>query len=46
MEKLFNDNWEFCEIPLNNDDMYKDGNPVLFNPEDFFETSKKGEYKK
>lgn len=46
MEKLFNDNWEFCEIPLNNDDMYKDGNPVLFNPEDFFETAKNGEYDK
>ena len=46
MEKLFNNDWEFCEIPLTNDEMYKDGKAVLLNPASFFETAKSCDYDK
>lgn len=46
MTTLFNKNWEFCEIPLDNNDMYKDEKPVLFNPENFFNAAKNADYKK
>ena len=46
MEKLFNNDWEFCEIPLTNDEMYKDGKAVLLNPASFFETAKNCDYDK
>ena len=45
MITLFNDNWEFSEIPLDNDSMYKDKEPVLFTPDQFLEAAKKAEYK-
>ena len=46
MEKLFNNDWEFCEIPLTNDEMYKDGKAILLNPASFFETAKSCDYDK
>ena len=45
MKALFNDGWQFAEIPLDEKSMYQDGKPVLFNPENFFEVSKSQNYK-
>ena len=45
MITLFNDNWEFSEIPLDNDSMYKDKEPVLFTPDNFLSAAEKAEYK-
>lgn len=45
MKTLFNDNWQFAEIALDNDSMYKDGNPVLFNPEDFYKQASEQLYR-
>ena len=45
MTTLFNDGWEFSEIPLDSDKMYKDKEPVLFNPEDFLTAAKAAVYK-
>ena len=44
MKVLFNENWEFSEIPIKEELMYKDGKPVLFNPDDFLEASSKADY--
>lgn len=46
MTTLFNENWEFCEIPIADDDMYKDEKPVLLNPDSFFDVAKTVDYKK
>ena len=35
MVNLFNDGWKFAELPIDEKSMYKDGEKVLFNPEDF-----------
>ena len=35
MKTLFNDGWQFAELGITNESMYKDGKPVLFNPEQF-----------
>ena len=45
MNKLFNDGWEFSEIPLDYNSMFKDKNPVIFNPDDFLAAANKAEYK-
>ena len=37
MKTLFNDNWQFAELPIDEKSMFDDGKPVLFEPEDFFE---------
>ena len=37
MRILFNDNWQFAELAIDEKLMYKDGKPVLFEPESFFE---------
>ena len=37
MRILFNDNWQFAELAIDEKLMYKDGNPVFFEPESFFE---------
>ena len=37
MKALFNDGWQFAELGITNESMYKDGKPVLFNPEQFYE---------
>ena len=37
MRILFNDDWQFAELALDENQMYKDGKPVLFEPENFFE---------
>ena len=37
MRILFNDNWQFAELALDEKLMYKDGKPVLFEPESFFD---------
>ncbi len=45
MTTLFNDNWLFSEQSLSSEAMYKDGNPVLFNPKDFYNDAKTAQYK-
>ncbi|MBP5450849.1 MAG: hypothetical protein J6Y16_01285, partial [Treponema sp.] len=45
MKTLFNDGWQFAELPLNKDSMYKDGKIVLFNPDQFFDKADCQEYK-
>lgn len=45
MRTIFNDNWQFAEITIDNDSMYKDGNPIVFNPEDFYKTASEQFYK-
>lgn len=46
MRKLFNDGWEFFELPLDENTMYKDGAKVLLSPDQFFTDSLKYDYKK
>ena len=36
MRILFNDNWQFAELALDEKLMYKDGKPVFHEPESFF----------
>lgn len=45
MRNLFNDNWEFFELPIEESAMYKDGKPVLLSPDQFFESSLTYSYK-
>ena len=47
MTNLFNDNWQFCEIAIDEASMFKDGSPVIFEPGDFFDqaNSESLEYK-
>ena len=45
MRNLFNDGWEFCEIPLENDSMFNGKEPVLFTPDQFFDTAAGLQYK-
>ena len=37
MKTLFNDNWLFAEQALDEKTMFKDGKPVVFDPDDYFE---------
>ena len=45
MKTLFNDNWQFAELPLDYNSMYKDNKPVLFTPEDYYCQADKQTYK-
>lgn len=45
MTSLFNDEWQFAELPLDDALMVKDGKPVLLNPVDFIEEAKKAAHK-
>ena len=45
MNTLFNDNWQFSELPIDFSTMYKDEKPVLFNPEDFYAKAQNLNYK-
>ncbi len=45
MITLFNDNWQFAELSIDGNSMYKDGKPVLFTPDDFFENAQTLLYK-
>jgi len=45
MKTLFNDNWQFAEISIDNDSMYKDGNPVFFVPEQFYNQAQEQLYR-
>ena len=37
MKTLFNDGWQFFEVPLSSSQMEKDGKPVLLEPADFYD---------
>ncbi len=39
MRTLFNDNWQFFELPLNENEMFVEGKPNLLSPDTFFESS-------
>ena len=45
MKTLFNDGWQFFELALDEKSMYKDGTPVLFTPDQFFESSENQTYR-
>ena len=45
MKTLFNDNWQFAELALDEKSMYKDGKPVLFKPQDFLSRAEELQYK-
>ena len=45
MKTLFNDDWVFSEYELDSSSMYKDTEPILFNPEQFYEDSETQTYK-
>ena len=37
MKTLFNDDWEFSEYPIDEKTMFKNGKPLIFEPEQFLE---------
>ena len=39
MKKLFNDGWQFAEFALDEASMYKDEKPVLFTPDQFYDSA-------
>ena len=45
MRELFNNGWAFSEYEINYESMYKDGNPILLEPDQFLEESKTQTYK-
>lgn len=46
MMTLFNENWQFAELPLDYKTIHdKNGKPVLFSPEQFYEKSQNLKYK-
>ena len=45
MKTLFNNGWQFFELPLDEKTMYKDGTPVLFFPDQFLESSENQNYR-
>ena len=45
MKTLFNDGWVFSESEIDRNSMYKDGKPVLFSPDQFYDNSKTQTYK-
>ena len=45
MKTLFNDNWQFAELAIDEKTMYKDGKPVLFKPQDFLSRAEELQYK-
>ncbi len=44
MKKLFNDNWQFAELALDETSMYKDDKPVLFSPDQYYELAASQKY--
>ena len=44
MKKLFNDSWLFSEFALDEASMYKEGKPLLFIPDQFFDLSTSQSY--
>ena len=44
MNTLFNNFWQFAELSIKADTMFKDNKPVLFNPSDFYEQSQSLNY--
>ena len=44
MKNLFNDGWQFSELALDESSMYKDGNPILFSPDQFYELTSSQKY--
>ncbi len=44
MKKLFNDGWLFSELALDEASMYKEGKPLLFTPDQFFDLSASQNY--
>lgn len=46
MRTLFNDDWEFFELPLDENSMYENGEKILLSPDNFFESSLDYQYKK
>ena len=44
MKTLFNDGWNFFELPIPQDKMYIDGKKNLLTPKDFFDHSKNLSY--
>ena len=45
MKTLFNDNWQFAELAIDEKTMYEDGKPVLFKPQDFLSRAEELQYK-
>ncbi|MBP3743353.1 MAG: DUF4982 domain-containing protein [Treponema sp.] len=45
MKKLFNDGWNFAELSIDYNSMFKDGNPILFSPDKFLNDAQAQEYK-
>ncbi|MCQ2592757.1 MAG: DUF4982 domain-containing protein [Treponema sp.] len=45
MISLFNDDWQFAEVPLAGDSMYEDGKPHFFLPVDFYKIAQEQNYK-
>ncbi|MCR4954798.1 MAG: DUF4982 domain-containing protein [Treponema sp.] len=45
MKTLFNDGWNFAELSLENDKMFKDGNPILYIPDQFLNDADSQKYK-
>ena len=45
MKTLFNDGWQFSELSLDEKTMYKDGAPVLFTPDQFFDSVENQTYR-
>ena len=45
MRKLFNDKWQFAELALDEKQMYREGQPVLFDPESFFDKAGQLQFK-
>ena len=45
MRTLFNDGWAFSEYEIDYSSMYKDGKPVLLNPDQFLEIAEELIYK-
>lgn len=39
MKTLFNDGWQFSELALDGDSMFKNGAPVLFSPDEYFDSA-------
>ena len=45
MKTLFNDGWVFNEYEFDASSMYKDNEPILFTPDQFYDKSKTQTYK-
>ena len=45
MRSLFNDGWTFSEYQIDYNSMYKDGNKILFTPDEFLDKAEEQIYK-